>query len=332
MLAYLTVSRGYVPGNPPIVFHTLWLDLLFYASPPAFGAFWALGTAPALWLVPFVLLYGAVPFIWGMRAGQWWRPGLAFGLGAVLAFPWVPAAAAIHWAEFARRDSSLFVAVALWLLVPVALAASALGARLASRLDTMHPDGAVRIRWVRGFGRWWGPAAWRTIGIGALLVLVGLSVWAGFGTAAWAGRPQPSPVQQLATAREHLNFALHLPTALPEGMALSEVQDQPLRCASPCIIFYSDAIFLYFRDASGRTVWLNESVPPDAPLLTATPPNYQVSQLGGGSISPIWWLGDDVHEYTQVTLRWSAGGITYELGSNDGYTVTQLRAIAASIQ
>lgn len=338
VLAYLTVTRGYVPGNPPGIFQPLWLDLLFYASPPAFGGVWALRTAPALWLVPLVLLYGAVPFVWGIRARRWWLPGVAFGLGGVLAFPWIVVAwlASWQWQLFdwtpglsiGSQVSQLHVFAALWLFVPVALVASGLGAVVSALL----PNVSAREVMGRGALRWRRVFSARVLGIVALLALVGISVWAGFGAETWALSPQPSPAEELAIAQPRLNFAVHLPTTLPAGMALTSVQDQPLGCASPCPVYYPDNLYLAFSDAAGQTIYLEESVPPATQPITATPPNYKVNHWGGGQEHPVWWLGETDTTFKAVELAWSAQGVTFQLFTYSGFTADQLRTIADSIQ
>jgi hypothetical protein len=51
--------------------------------------FWSTGGFPhplgQLWvLLPFLVLYPVLPFLWGRRAQHWWVPGLTYGLGACL--------------------------------------------------------------------------------------------------------------------------------------------------------------------------------------------------------------------------------------------------------
>lgn len=62
------------------------------------GYFWSMGGYPfwitgagysypvgQLWvLLPFLVLYPVLPFLWGRRAQHWWVPGLAYGLGTCL--------------------------------------------------------------------------------------------------------------------------------------------------------------------------------------------------------------------------------------------------------
>jgi hypothetical protein len=50
---------------------------------------WSTGSHPyplgQLWvLLPFLMLYPVLPFLWGRRAQHWWVPGLAYGLGTCL--------------------------------------------------------------------------------------------------------------------------------------------------------------------------------------------------------------------------------------------------------
>lgn len=54
-------------------------------GPMAFAAYLTLGW---LWVIPFLVLYLILPFVWGHRAQHWWMPGLAYGLGTWLSAPW----------------------------------------------------------------------------------------------------------------------------------------------------------------------------------------------------------------------------------------------------
>lgn len=329
VLAYLTVTRGAVPGNLPGVFHPLWLDLLFYASPPAFGAIWALGAVPALWLVPFILLYSAVPFVWGMRARRWWVAGLAFGLGGVLAFPWVLATIPYRWND-GNNAWLLVVVAAYWLLMPIAVAASGVGAFAATWLPSL---GAI-LRRRPTVARRWRVLSARSLAGAALLVLLGLSVWAGVSAATWAPAAQPAPAQQIAAIQAHLNFPVALPTALPPGMRLTAATKTMVACAAPCGPNDDNGIALSFTNASGEWLELSERLPSPADTITAPTATgtYQFSQATGGEARPVWWLGEDTSDWTETSLIWTGNGVEYQLVTTSHLTQDQLQAIATSLR
>jgi hypothetical protein len=83
------LSRYCYPGAPGV--HVLPLQpipTLLDSSPGAGNAFYAYLTFGWLWVLPFLVLYLVLPFLWGRRAQHWWVPGLAYGLGTWLSAPW----------------------------------------------------------------------------------------------------------------------------------------------------------------------------------------------------------------------------------------------------
>ncbi len=322
LLVWLTLQQGHIPGNPPGVFSDPTLELLFYATPLAFGAFWALATSPLLWLAPFLLLYAAVPFAWGRHSRPVWRPGLAYGLGVVVGFPWMPPAVAAHWMQMGAGAgvTALLATLAIWLLVPFAMLSSWLGSRLRlpdpwrrrDRLSSLQMRSPRRL-----------PLA-RILTIGGALALLGLSVWAWTAAAAWGARPQPTAAEQLAAARRMVEFPIRLPATLPDGVRLASAQLPVGGCAS-C------SVTLIFQGAHGEQLILDESDVIPANLAIPSPPDYQVSQGGVTGEHPVWWLGERVTTEQQVNLVWTAGGMYYFLGSNGAFTPDELKQVAASI-
>src|SRR5271165_6822766 len=75
------------PGSP-YVQPMRAIPTLLQSSPFGFDAFFAYLTLGWLWLLPFLVLYLVLPFVWGRRAQHWWVPGLAYGLGTWLSAPW----------------------------------------------------------------------------------------------------------------------------------------------------------------------------------------------------------------------------------------------------
>jgi hypothetical protein len=324
LLVWLTLQQGHIPGNPPGVFTDPTLELLFYATPLAFGAFWVLATSPLLWLVPFLLLYAAVPFAWGRHSRPGWRPGLAYGLGVVVGFPWMLPAVAAHWMQMGADagGGALLITLAIWLLVPFAMLASWLGSRrrlwlpdLRRRRDRLS---SLRIRSARRL-----PVV-RIMTVGGALALLGLSVWAWTAAAAWGARPQPTAADQLAAARRVVEFPIRLPTALPDSMGLASAQLPVGGCAS-C------SVSLVFQGLHGHQLILDESDANPSGGTIPSPPNYQVSEVGVTGEHPVWWLGESVTVEQQVNLEWTADGIFYFLGSNGTFSIDELKQIAASI-
>jgi hypothetical protein len=64
------------------------LNTFFQSIPPAGGAFYAYLTVGWIWLIPLVLLFLILPFVWGRRTRHWWAPGVAYGLGVWISMPW----------------------------------------------------------------------------------------------------------------------------------------------------------------------------------------------------------------------------------------------------
>ncbi len=324
LLVWLTLQQGHLPGNPPGVFHDPTLDLLFYATPLAFGAFWVLAESALLvkllWLVPFLLLYAAVPFVWGLRARQGWRPGLAFGLGVVVGFPWLLPAVATHWGAEGQGLQRLLVVLVIWLLTPFAILASWLGSRL--RLMVARRASASPSRLRMPTARRLSPAV--ALMAAVTLVLVSLGAWSWTQAAAWAARPQSTVAQQLAAAQSVVPFRIRLPSWLPPGMAVAGVESAHPGCAA-CWVQVT------FEGLTGATIALTEDdrIPPE--LTSFSPPNYQVSEGTGGSVHPVWWLGDDVQQWHQVLVDWADHGLWYALVTFDAFSPDQLKQIAASI-
>ncbi|HUY76723.1 MAG TPA: permease prefix domain 1-containing protein [Ktedonobacterales bacterium] len=84
------------------------------------------------WVALMLVVFGALPFVWALRAGRWWGPALAYGLGAWLSAPWfVPFAFgaginifSVGMENWIWQDEARVIALAL----PVALIAASLGA------------------------------------------------------------------------------------------------------------------------------------------------------------------------------------------------------------
>lgn len=298
--------------------------MLFDATPLAFGLFRVLTYGSPLVLLPFLLLYGSVPFVWGRRARQGWKPGLAFGLGVVVGLPWLLPGMVYHWDSANAAGSLLLVLVVggIWLLVPFAMLASWLGQRTAHvRIGRTASARSLRAAQSR-------PARWRRLpaylaAAVVLALLIAGNVWA-WGQASAAGR-MPPVAAQLRTAQAGLPFTIRQPDYLPQGLALSSVTVVQAGCAPPC------AVSLEYQAPAGVRVTLSESqgvASDDSPA----PPNYQVSDLSVGEEHPVWWLRTETITERQINLAWSTGGMDYFLGSNGKLPLDTLKDIAASLQ
>jgi hypothetical protein len=331
LVVYLTLQQGHLVGNPPGVAADPALELLFYATPMAFGAFWVLATDPLLWLVPFLLLYAAIPFAWGLRSRRGWRPGLAYGLGVVVGFPWMLPAVVTHWSLGGPSWGTqvLVTVLAIWLLVPFAMLASWLGSHVrlarrpasaAIRRPASQSNPSLRLALSRSL-----PTILpRALAIAGALALIALGVWSWTAAEAWGARPQPTLVERLATAQSRLAFPIRLPATLPDGVHLTGVEPPPADC-SPC------SVSLVFQGAHGEELNLAETDFIAAGVPTHSPPNYGVSQGGVTGYHAVWWLGETVTTEQQVNLDWTAGGIAYFLGSNGAFSADELKQVAASI-
>ena len=97
------------------------ISTLIQSSPLGSMAFAAYLTLGWLWILPFLVLYLVLPFLWGRRAQHGWVPGLAYGLGTWLSVPWfVLELVSSDWAFSAEGR---IIALAL----PLALVASRAG-------------------------------------------------------------------------------------------------------------------------------------------------------------------------------------------------------------
>jgi hypothetical protein len=297
--------------------------MLFDATPLAFGLFRVLTYGSPLILLPFLLLYGSVPFVWGRRARQGWKPGLAFGLGVVVGLPWLLPGVVYHWdsANAAGSLLSLLMVGGIWLLVPFAMLASWLGQRTANvRIGRTAIARSLRAAQSR-------PARWRRLPVYlaaavVLALLISGNVWA-WGQASAAGR-LPPVAAQLRAAQAGLPFTIRQPSYLPRGLALSSVAVVQASCAPPC------AVSLIYEAPGGLQISLSESqglASGDYPA----PPNYQVSDASVVDVHPVWWFGTETTTERQINLVWSAGGMDYFLGSNGKLPLDTLKDIAASI-
>jgi hypothetical protein len=119
------LSNYCYPGSPYA--HPMppnWSALLLDSSPGGRNAFYAYLTFGWLWVLPLLVLYLVLPFLWGRRAQRWWVPGLAYGLGAWLSAPWfIWEVAHSDWGFSAYSAEGRIIALAL----PLALVASCAG-------------------------------------------------------------------------------------------------------------------------------------------------------------------------------------------------------------
>ncbi len=104
-------------------------SVLMQSTPLSAGGWFAFNLAGWLWLVPLLIAFFTLPFLWGRRTHTWWAPGLAYGLGAWFAVPWFVMIFFVPSLEFMFRNEGMLVLLA----VPLAIAASGLGHLARSR-------------------------------------------------------------------------------------------------------------------------------------------------------------------------------------------------------
>lgn len=125
VLWYANAQHAIIPGRPDLP------TALLEALSPQTG--WAVdGVVFGGWaqLVILALAYSILPFSWGMHARDWWKPGLAYGLGLAGFFAWVTIPTWFIDSQFLPHMQPYaglsFIAVAS---LPLALLAAWLGSR-----------------------------------------------------------------------------------------------------------------------------------------------------------------------------------------------------------
>jgi hypothetical protein len=296
-------------------------SLFFAATPLSFGLFSVLALY-WYWFVPlFVLLYGLTPFVWARRAHHGWQPGLAFGLGVMLGFPWLLPAVIYRWQPW-NPLASLLPVVGIWLLAPVAVFAGWLGYR-SLRLRPVSPVAP------RG-GRADAPSGpirlTRAIALASCLVLalLALNSWSFVRAAGLhAAAALPPLSQQISAAQGNLSFTLREPSYVPQDLALVSVTATPGTCLNPCVS-------LLYHGSHGAWLGILEIATTPTPLPYRTSASYQVSQGTVGDVRPTWWLGDDTTMEHQASVTWVKDGIDFILVTNGAVSVDDLERVAGS--
>lgn len=328
LLVQLAVQRPIVfPGDtaPP------W-SLLFSATPLGFGMFSALGET-RYWIVAlFLFLYCLTPFLLGRRAQSGWQPGLAFGLGTVLGFIWLPAVIIAQWPQY--QSAAVFVFVgAIGLLAPVAIVAAWVGRlSLAWKPGTVLPGraGNAIARWMPS----------RMTPSTAVIVCLGLAL---VGTSGWSfvrdaqHTTLPPIYQQIQAAQANLSFDLRQPTFLPPSMVLTFVVGSPNRCNKPCDHIYCQnaCAVLFYQGAHDASLTITEVAMTPIPLGLPPSEGYQVTQQSSssGSMGPTWWLGTWVPCCNAITITWVRDGIAFTADSTGTvWSEKVMERIADSLQ
>jgi HAAS domain-containing protein len=304
--------------------------LLFSATPLAFGLFKVM-EHDGLWVIaPLLLLIGATPFVWGRRARQPWRPGLAYGVGVIVGMPWLLPAIPYQMQWSAGSPAALLLIIgAVWALAPYAALASWLGNRSARfALSSALPHSPRRIdsaalRAARAPRSRFARLALPSI---ALLVLLAANVASFARASALATQPQTPVAEQLAIAQATLPFTIRLPGYLPDGATLVSVSVAQAYCGK-C------AVSLLYASPHGAQLSIGEhpSGDPNAFMAPPSAPDYSVSDVTAGGHKPIWWLGSEDTTEHQINLIWSDHGVDFFLGSNAYWPVETLDRIAGSL-
>lgn len=313
-------------------------DLLFIASPLSFGLFYALRDGP--WAALLILaLFGAIAFVLGTRASRGWRAGLAFGLGVVVGMPFLPLAP-VFQAPHASPLGLLAVIVIIWLLVPYAMLAAGIGARIARARDAhvlLRPPTAARLTRPIASGNHSHRRISVAVGVGFVLLvsLLGVSGWS-FVRAAMIPPPTIVPVsQQLASAQQRLSFTIRQPGYLPAGTTLNDVTVDEAWCGH-C------SVSLNYRLSNGSNIFLfeiphNSSVPasvgPDMPPPLSTSPDAPgaYSSVTVVGYHQVWWLGAVEKTEQQRSLSWDDGTLQYGIITNAPLSADTLKQIALSL-
>jgi hypothetical protein len=301
-------------------------SLLFSATPLAFGMFSVLGSY-WYWFVPlFLLLYSLTPSLWARQAEFSWQPGLAFGLGVLLGFPWLVPAIIYRWQAWDPVKILLPIG-GMWLLVPLAIFAGWLGlrsrgwqpvARISHRAGSL-PSPRTRSRIT--------PAVVLTICLG--VALLGLNAWSAVRAAGLHAAALPPLSQQIQTAQANLPFALRQPSYVPAGMSLVSVTATPHSCANPCVdLLYNGphGAWLDVLEIAANPAYM--PVQMSAALFSA---DYKVSQGSGGSLTATWWLGNDITSQKQTNITWEKESIDYTLSTNAAFSTEVLEHVARSL-
>lgn len=316
-------------------------DLLFTASPLSFGLFYVLRDGP--WAALLIVgLFGASAFVLGTRASSGRRVGLAFGLGVVVGLPFLPLAP-VFLSTNGSSSSSLAVlvfAIPIWLLVPYAMGAAGIGARIARARDAhalRRPPTAARLTRPTASGyhreRRLSPAI--IVGLFLLVTLLGVSGWSFLRAATVPHSPTIPVSQQLASAQQQLSFAIRQPGYLPAGTTLNGVTVDEAWCGS-C------SVSLNYHISNGSYIMLYEiphnppepaSVGPDMPPPLSTSPDAPgaYSSVTAVSYHPVWWLGGVEKTEQQRSLSWDDGILQYGIITNAPLSADTLEQIALSL-
>jgi hypothetical protein len=312
-------------------------DLLFTASPLSFGLFYVLRDGP--WAALLIVgLFGAIAFVLGNRASQGWRAGLAFGLGVVVGMPFL-LPAFVYTNSFIRPLSLLPIIVPIWLLVPYAMIAAGIGARIARARDAQtlrRPPNIARLtRPIASGNRYQRRlSAAIIVGLFLLVTLLGVGGWS-FVRAATTPPPTTVPVsQQLASAQQQLSFAIRQPGYLPAGTTLTSVRVDEAWCARCSVsLNYHTAhgadIFLYESPHNPSESSVGPDMPPPLPTSPDAPGAY--TSLTAVSYHQVWWLGGAEKTEQQRGLSWDDGTLQYGIITNAPLSADTLRQIAASL-
>ncbi|HKT39603.1 MAG TPA: hypothetical protein VJR48_14600, partial [Ktedonobacterales bacterium] len=316
-------------------------DLLFTASPLSFGLFYVLRDGP--WAALLIVgLFGASAFVLGTRASSGRRVGLAFGLGVVVGLPFLPLAPVFLSANGSSSSplAVLVFAIPIWLLVPFAMGAAGIGARIARARDAhalRRPPTTARLtRPVAGGHRRerrLSPAI--IVGLFLLVMLLGVSGWSFLRAATVPHSPTIPVSQQLASAQQQLSFSIRQPGYLPAGTTLNDVTVDEAWCGR-C------SVSLNYHISNGSYIMLYEiphnpsepaSVGPDMPPPLSTSPDAPgaYSSVTAVSYHPVWWLGGVEKTEQQRSLSWDDGILQYGIITNAPLSADTLEQIALSL-
>ncbi|HET8906777.1 MAG TPA: permease prefix domain 1-containing protein [Ktedonobacterales bacterium] len=304
-------------------------SLIFSASPLSFGLFYTLREGPWAALL-IVALFGAIAFVLGSRASQGWRAGLAFGLGVFVSMPFLFLTFVFHDREILPQQM-LPAIVPIWLLVPYAVGAASLGARIARRRNgrnlghtSLAMSAPRRI-----------PRA-VVAGLIVLMMLLGFNGWSFVRATTMKPVVNPPLAQQLAAAQRAVSFTIRQPRYLPAGTALTQVSIDSAWCGARCSVSLEylgpHGVYLDLGEIPHNPAESSQPGPiaiPTPPTSPNAPDAYSTMSTVG--YHPVWWLGGVETQEPQSTLAWDDGNVFYILNTNGPLSADELRQIAASL-
>jgi hypothetical protein len=299
------------------------------------------------WLLPILLLYLAMPFLWGTSTHRWWVPGLAYGLGTVTTQP-----GSYVFLRNIADPSSAFPTLSILLLatLPLAVLAAGLGyawhqlynsvinkhhflmlSRLRRRFSEQSQsvtDEQPSLLQSRGLAyaslTQRGISRKGILGVIIGIIIIALQVFSFVRVWSVAQQSLLTPAQQLTTIQKSFTFQIKQPQWLPAGASL----DQVFSSACNSCTEKSENVTLSYRfKDSTDAITINESnasfAPPEGSYDDGSghqkPFAVSSSMVVLGSLNAMVNISTGVlkdgTEIQQVDILWSQENTYYLLSS-----------------